>query len=88
MKQPSRSQPPLIGITADLSEGPVNGAESAQEPNLFLPQRYCHAIQLAGGIPLIVPPVASRSGLDAILTRLDGVLISGGNFDQARKNRV
>jgi len=81
MKQRSRSQRPLIGITADLSEVPANGAESAQEPNLFLPQRYCRAIELAGGIPLILPPVASRSGLDAILTRLDGVLISGGNFD-------
>jgi putative glutamine amidotransferase len=81
MKQPSRSQPPLIGITADLSEVPVKRAGSAQESNLFLPQRYCRAIQIAGGIPLILPPVPSRLGLDAILERLDGVLISGGNFD-------
>jgi putative glutamine amidotransferase len=52
-----------------------------REPTLFLPQRYCRAIQEAGGIPLILPPIASQSGLRRILQRLDGVLISGGNFD-------
>jgi putative glutamine amidotransferase len=30
---------------------------------------------------LIVPPIASRSALSTILQRLDGLLISGGNFD-------
>lgn len=81
MKRPSESQAPLIGITADLSDVPDKRGKSTQEPNLFLPQRYCRAIQISGGIPLIVPPTASRSSLDAILKRLDGVVISGGNFD-------
>jgi putative glutamine amidotransferase len=81
MKQPSRSGAPLIGITADLLDIPAKGAKSAQEPTLFLPQRYCHAVQLSGGIPLILPPVASDSGVRTILHRLDGLLISGGDFD-------
>lgn len=76
-----RSRTPLIGITADLSGVSVAGSSRGQEPALFLPQRYCRAIQEAGGIPLILPPVASQSGLRRILQRLDGVLISGGNFD-------
>ena len=81
MSQPSTSRAPLIGITADLSGVPANGTDTAQELTLFLPQRYCRTIQEVGGIPLILPPIASQSGLHRILQRLDGVLISGGNFD-------
>jgi putative glutamine amidotransferase len=81
MSQASTSRAPLIGITADLSGVPANGTNPAQELTLFLPQRYCRTIQEVGGIPLILPPIASQSGLRRILQRLDGVLISGGNFD-------
>jgi putative glutamine amidotransferase len=81
MSQASTSRAPLIGITADLSGVPANGTDPAQELTLFLPQRYCRTIQEMGGIPLILPPIASQSGLHRILQRLDGVLISGGNFD-------
>ncbi len=77
----STSRAPLIGITADLSGVPADGTDFVQEPTLFLPQRYCRAIQEVGGIPLILPPIPSQSGLRRILRRLDGVLISGGNFD-------
>ncbi len=59
----------------------ANRSNARQEPTLFLPQRYCRAVQEAGGIPLILPPVASQRRLRRILQRLDGVLISGGNFD-------
>jgi putative glutamine amidotransferase len=81
MIRESTTRAPLIGITADLSGVSANDTDSAQEPTLFLPQRYCRAIQEAGGIPLILPPIGSESGLRRILQRLDGVLISGGNFD-------
>jgi putative glutamine amidotransferase len=75
------SRCPLIGISADLSGVPANATNPAQEPILLLPQRYCRAIQETGGITLILPPIASRSGLRRTLHPLDGVLISGGNFD-------
>jgi putative glutamine amidotransferase len=81
MSQASTSRAPLIGITADLSGVPANGTNPTQELTLFLPQRYCRTIQEVGGIPLILPPIASQSGLRRVLQRLDGVLISGGNFD-------
>jgi putative glutamine amidotransferase len=75
------SPSPIIGITADLTKVPSNGAKPTQEPTLFLPRRYCRAIHTSGGMPVILPPVASRSGLRKILQRVDGLLISGGNFD-------
>jgi putative glutamine amidotransferase len=81
MSRSSTSQAPLIGITADLSGVLVNGTDPAQEPTPFLPQRYCRAIQEVGGIPLILPPIASQSALRRVLQRLDGVVVSGGNFD-------
>ena len=81
MRQAITSRAPLIGVTADLSGASAQGTASAQEPRLFLPQRYCRAIQEVGGIPLILPPIASRIGLRRILDRLDAILISGGNFD-------
>ena len=81
MSQATAIRTPVIGVTADLSGVPAKGTNSAQERALFLPQRYCHAIQEVGGIPLILPPIASRIGLRRILRCLDAILISGGNFD-------
>jgi len=75
------SQAPLIGITGDLSGLPANGTNIAQEPTLFLAQRYYRAVQEADGMPLVLPPIASRAALRRILQRLNGLLISGGNFD-------
>jgi putative glutamine amidotransferase len=75
------SQAPVIGITGDPSGLPANGTNAVQEPTLFLPQRYYRAVQEADGIPFILPPVASRRALRRILQRLDGLMISGGNFD-------
>jgi len=77
----SMSQAPLIGITGDLSGLPANGTNTAQEPTLFLAQRYYRAVQEADGMPLVLPPIASRAELRRILQRLNGLLISGGNFD-------
>jgi putative glutamine amidotransferase len=81
MNRSRQSQAPLIGITADMSAVAANGTGVAQERTLFLPQRYYHAVHKAGGMSLILPPIASRPALRKALQRLNGVLISGGNFD-------
>jgi putative glutamine amidotransferase len=81
MSRPRTSQAPLIGITADISAVTANGTGPAHEPILFLPQRYHRAVQKAGGMSLLLPPIASRSELRKTLQRFDGILISGGNFD-------
>jgi putative glutamine amidotransferase len=81
MNRSSISRGPLIGITADMSDVTANGSGTAQEPTLFLPQRYYHAVQKAGGMSVVLPPIGSRPKLRKTLQRLDGLLISGGNFD-------
>jgi putative glutamine amidotransferase len=44
-----------------------------------------HAVELAGGIPLLIPPLGDDKSLRAIAERLDGVLLSGGgDVDPAR----
>jgi putative glutamine amidotransferase len=72
---------PLIGITADLSSIPGNRTYSQSEPTLFLPQRYVSAVEQAGAIALILPANHSTRGLRRYMNLLDGLVISGGNFD-------
>jgi putative glutamine amidotransferase len=70
----------LIGITPDIDHDDKNGRAS-MDSMLFLPQRYCRALAQAGGVPIVLPPTGSRSVAIRVLDRLDGLLISGGNFD-------
>ena len=69
---------PVIGITADFAEGNV-GKKS--EATLFLAQRYYRAVEQAGAIPLILPPLSSSPASRRTLELLDGLIISGGGFD-------
>jgi len=74
MKSPAR----LIGITSDISV-----ADQAANPEsfYFLAQRYVNAIVSAGAIPLILPPTPSSIAIRRLLARIDGLVLSGGNFD-------
>ena len=72
---------PLIGITADLSPAQRNRTETPREATLFLPQRYCRAVEDAGGTPIILPMVSSAAALRQYTKQVNGLLISGGNFD-------
>ncbi len=66
---------PIIGITAD-SEEP--GGYS-KYPWYALRQNYCSAVRAAGGVPVVLPHELS---LVADYTRMiDGLVVSGGNFD-------
>lgn len=66
---------PLIGITMD-SEEPGGYSKF---PWLALRENYCSAVVDAGGLP--VPPPHASGAVDDYLALLDGVLITGGNFD-------
>ncbi len=72
---------PIIGITSDYNGGdrPEFGGKIA---TCFLRDRYVHAIETTGGIPLILPPLdlPSRSAR-LILDRLDGLLLTGSGPD-------
>ena len=71
---------PVIGITADLSSN-GNSVAGRSEATHFLPHRYCRAIANAGGIPLILPATDSSMSARGILDRVNGLVISGGDFD-------
>lgn len=81
MSRPDRSRAPLIGITPELSGIHSNGARMKQERTLRLQQRYCTAIEDAGGVPAVLSLAASRSKIARLLPWLDGLVVSGGNFD-------
>jgi gamma-glutamyl-gamma-aminobutyrate hydrolase PuuD len=76
-----KNSPPLIGITADLSEAPQRRFSASNEPAIFLPRRYNRAVEMSGAIPLLLPFTASRALMRQYIGRLDGLVISGGAFD-------
>lgn len=65
------TSPPLIGVTAclrDVGRGPFHSVS----------EKYLRAVtQGVGGVPVIVPALGAGSDLDALLARLDGVLLTG-----------
>ncbi|MDR2414094.1 MAG: gamma-glutamyl-gamma-aminobutyrate hydrolase family protein [Odoribacteraceae bacterium] len=58
---------PLIGISANFSDGAS-----------CIHDDYVRAVARAGGIPLLVPTMQDAAALQAIVARLDGLLLSGG----------
>ena len=70
---------PVIGITAD-SESKIN-SRGAREERYFLKKALADAVGLAGGLSSIVPFVGKPDEAKAVIARLDGLLISGGDFD-------
>ncbi|MGQ9458132.1 MAG: gamma-glutamyl-gamma-aminobutyrate hydrolase family protein [Anaerolineae bacterium] len=65
---------PIIGI-------PTWSDRSAlyhNAPIHALGQPYVHAIQRAGGIPLLIPVGPDEESLQTLATRVDGVLLAGG----------
>jgi putative glutamine amidotransferase len=72
---------PLIGITtSELRPGEVRTLQRHGEPptpEMALGMTYVQAVEAAGGIPVVVPPLAD-SDVPRILARLDGLVLSGG----------
>jgi len=66
---------PLIGITVDSEDG---GGYSVF-PWLALRRNYASAIVRAGGVPVMLPHEPER--VEDYAATLDGLLVSGGDFD-------
>jgi putative glutamine amidotransferase len=66
---------PVVGITSYAPEKISWGVW--EDPAIIVPAAYVHAVEAAGGRPLIVPP--SEDAAEATLDLLDGVLFSGGS---------
>lgn len=81
MRKKLRRESPLIGITPDIRTIQRDSPPDRREPLIFLQERYTRAILGAGAIPLILPITSSRTAIRETLERLDGIVVSGGNFD-------
>jgi putative glutamine amidotransferase len=63
---------PLIGITTNQSHNVY------WQPTITLMQSYVNAVTQAGGVPVLIPSLIEEDGWDAVYSRLDGILFSGG----------
>lgn len=75
--------PPLIGITSYLEQAQTGVWDV---PASFLPQVYLDAVTDVGGVALVLPPQPVAPGIArGIVSRLDGLILSGGaDVDPAR----
>lgn len=64
---PEAENRPLIGITGNYGEATAKLAEG-----------YYKSVMRAGGVPVIIPPLADTDGIINTLERLDGLILSGG----------
>ncbi|HKY07620.1 MAG TPA: gamma-glutamyl-gamma-aminobutyrate hydrolase family protein, partial [Candidatus Binatia bacterium] len=72
---------PLIGVTADVASPAPAPSKPFKDTTLFLPQRYVIAIERAGAVPVILSFNRTSSVMNYLLDMLDGILLSGGDFD-------
>ncbi|MEO8689140.1 MAG: type 1 glutamine amidotransferase [Solirubrobacteraceae bacterium] len=72
---------PLIGVTtSEVRRGDLATLRRHGEPpqhEMALGLTYMRAIELAGGVPVVLPPLGPGA-MSTLLTRLDGVCLSGG----------
>ena len=67
---------PVVGITTYLTEA----AWAAWRLEAALvPASYVRSVSAAGGVPMLVPPTASASDAEAIVSVVDGLVFSGGS---------
>lgn len=72
---------PLIGVTtSELRPGELATLRRHGEPphaEMALGITYARAVEEAGGLPVVMPPLAPEA-VPALVDRLDGLLLSGG----------
>lgn len=61
--------PLLIGITCAWNE---------DEERFYLSRHYVRAVELAGGVPVVLPALATDEGVEGLLAAVDGLLLAGG----------
>jgi putative glutamine amidotransferase len=66
---------PLIGITTRAG---TRSAHDHERPIDYSNSSYIHAVEDAGGVPILIPILQDISGLQTLLPRLDGLLLPGG----------
>ena len=73
---------PVIGLTTYREQAAWGVWHQRAD---LLPAEYAGAVESVGGVPLLLPPVAAPGAAQAVVGRLDGLVISGGaDVDPAR----
>jgi len=66
---------PVIGLTTYREDAAWGVWQQRAD---VLPAQYAAAVEATGGVPLLLPPVAQKGAADAVVARIDGLVISGG----------
>jgi putative glutamine amidotransferase len=66
---------PVIGLTT-YRERAAWGVWSQLAD--LLPTQYAEAVEATGAVPLLLPPVGQVGAADTVVSRLDGLVVSGG----------
>lgn len=77
---------PVIGITVDTNFGREDektpaGTGGNGTAVFWLNKSYADAVESAGGIPVLIPVTASAVTMRKYLSLIDGLILSGGDFD-------
>lgn len=64
---PEAGRKPVIGLTGNFAEGETR-----------LVERYYKGIAEAGGVPVVIPPLADKDVIINTLDSLDGLMLTGG----------
>ena len=65
---PEANRQPVIGITANYSDGDAT-----------LRDKYYEQVVRAGGTPVLIPPVADKHAIINTLDHIDALLLTGGS---------
>lgn len=81
MKRGTQQGGPLIGVTTSEVREPTRIQQTPEsEPKvreMVLGLTYLRAIETAGGMPMVIPPLPEEA-IAPLLDRLDGICLSGG----------
>jgi putative glutamine amidotransferase len=69
------STAPLIGLTVYREEAAWGVWHQRAD---LLPAQYAEAVTSVGGVPVLLPPSVTPGAAEAVVARLDGLVISGG----------
>lgn len=75
MNKPKKK--PLIGISTDYTDA-LDKDDGFTAATYHLKEAYVEAVEAGGGIPVLLPAIED---IPRLLDRMDGLVISGGNFD-------
>ncbi len=69
---------PLIGLTCNSNHGPDWARHPPGHYTDFVFREYPRAVEFAGGIPILIPVMEDLEAARAVVSRIDGLFLTGG----------